>query len=214
VRVVILGAGGHARSVIGALRSRPGDLEPVACTDPDPSRTGAELDGVPIVGGDEKLAELIAQGVPGACLGLGGIGDNRPRQRLFEQARSAGFTLPTVVHAAAQVADAARLAAGAQILVGAIVGPGAEIGENAIVNSGAIVEHDCRIAAHVHLATGCALAGGVVVSDRAHVGIGAIVLQGCTIGAGAIVGAGAVVTRDVSPGAVVVGCPARAAERG
>ena len=49
----------------------------------------------------------------------------------------------------------------------------------------------------------------VEIGDDVWIGIGAIVLKGVTIGAGARIGAGAVVTRDVAPGAVVEGNPAR-----
>jgi UDP-2-acetamido-3-amino-2,3-dideoxy-glucuronate N-acetyltransferase len=49
-----------------------------------------------------------------------------------------------------------------------------------------------------------------VVERGASLGSGAVILGGLRIGAGAIVGAGAVVTRDVEPGDVVVGNPARA----
>jgi UDP-2-acetamido-3-amino-2,3-dideoxy-glucuronate N-acetyltransferase len=49
-----------------------------------------------------------------------------------------------------------------------------------------------------------------VVERRASLGSGAVVLGGLRIGEGALVGAGAVVTRDVLPGAVVAGVPARA----
>jgi len=47
------------------------------------------------------------------------------------------------------------------------------------------------------------------VCPGASIGSGAVILAGVTIGAGALVGAGAVVTKDVEPGAVVAGCPAR-----
>jgi len=47
------------------------------------------------------------------------------------------------------------------------------------------------------------------VGRRASIGSGAVILCGVTIGEGALVGAGAVVTKDVPPGGVVAGNPAR-----
>ncbi|HEX2763434.1 MAG TPA: acyltransferase [Allosphingosinicella sp.] len=47
------------------------------------------------------------------------------------------------------------------------------------------------------------------VRRGASIGTGAVVMGGVTIGEGALVGAGAVVTRDVAPGEVVAGVPAR-----
>ena len=211
MRVVVVGAGGHARSVVDALRAS-GEHEPVACTDPRPGLAGSEIDGVEIVGDDSHLERLRDNGVEGAVIGVGGVGDNGPRERLFTHAEELGFALPAVVHSRASVAPAAALAEGAVVLAGAVVGPGASIGRDTIVNTGALVEHDCRVGDHAHLATGAALAGGVTVGDRAHVGIRAAVLQGVTIGPGAIVGAGAVVIREVAAGAVMVGSPARALE--
>lgn len=50
---------------------------------------------------------------------------------------------------------------------------------------------------------------GVTVGRGARVGANVTILPGVRIGERALIGAGAVVTRDVAPGAVVVGPPAR-----
>jgi len=50
---------------------------------------------------------------------------------------------------------------------------------------------------------------GPVIRRNAKIGANATLLPGVVIGEGALVGAGAVVVRDVPPGAVVVGNPAR-----
>lgn len=49
----------------------------------------------------------------------------------------------------------------------------------------------------------------VVISEYAFIGIRAVILPGVTVGTGSIVGAGSVVTKDVPPGTVVAGNPAR-----
>ncbi len=50
---------------------------------------------------------------------------------------------------------------------------------------------------------------GTVVKKGASIGTSSTILCGVTIGEGAIVGAGSVVTRDVAPGTIVAGNPAR-----
>lgn len=49
----------------------------------------------------------------------------------------------------------------------------------------------------------------ITIGDNVWLGGGVIVCPGVTIGADSVVGAGAVVTRDVPPGVVAVGNPAR-----
>lgn len=60
---------------------------------------------------------------------------------------------------------------------------------------------------------GLEIAHPVYVGKRVWIGGGTIILAGVTIGDGAIIGAGGVVTKDVAPGQVVVGNPARPIDR-
>lgn len=213
---MILGAGGHAKVVLDAIhlsgaRPRPGAraIDVVGLLDSDPALRGSRLMGIPVIGGDEMLPDLLRAGVRHAFVAVGAVGDNSRRQSLAERLWALGFHLLTVVHPGAWVSPHADLGEGTCVLAGAIINAGARVGRNAIVNTGAVVEHDCRVADHAHIAPGARLAAGVEVGAAAHVGLGACVLQGRRVGAAAVVGAGAVVTRDVPAGATAVGVPAR-----
>jgi sugar O-acyltransferase (sialic acid O-acetyltransferase NeuD family) len=214
MRAVVVGAGGHARSILDALRTSGGTLEPVAFTDPEPALHGSTIGGIPIVGDDEKLLELLGDGVRAASLGVGGVADNRPRAALHAHLTALGFELPSVVHGSAHVAPSATLGAASVVLAGAVVGPATTVGDDVIIGSGTVIEHDCAIGDHVHVASGSVLGGAVVIAAGAHVGLGATILQGRHVGEWAIVGAGAVVTRDVPAGETVTGCPATAGGHG
>ena len=210
--VIIIGAGGHAKVVLEVLLLE-GRHAPAGFLEADQERWGERLMGVPVLGGDELLPEMKERGIFRFLVGLGGVGDLKPRAALYAAALEAGLKPVRAVHPRAVVSKEARIGPGTAILAGAVVNPGAFLGGNVIVNTGALVEHDCLIEDHAHIATGAILCGGVRVGPGAHVGAGAVVRQGLEIGAGALVGAGAVVVRDVAPGAVAVGNPARPLEK-
>lgn len=55
--------------------------------------------------------------------------------------------------------------------------------------------------------------GPIVIDDHAWIGMGSIILSGVHIGEHAVVAAGSVVHRDVPPGAIAAGNPARVGKR-
>ncbi len=209
---VVLGGGGHAYVVLDCLLGSDA-ATPFAVLDSNASFWGKTVLGVPILGGDERLEQLKSQGVTHFVLGVGSVGDNRPRARLFEKAVGCGLAPLTVRHPSSICSTWASVGMGSILLPGTVVNAGASLGKNVIVNSGALVEHDCRVGDHVHVASGACLCGSVTVGDYAHIGAGATVRQCVAIGAGAIVAAGAVVIEEVPAWTVVAGVPAKFLKR-
>ncbi|WEK62687.1 MAG: acetyltransferase [Candidatus Microbacterium colombiense] len=201
--LVLLGAGGHARSVLAALTSSGRVVRGYFA--PWPS------DGLPdlaYLGEDDAIGDWNP-GEVDVVNAVGSIGSTALRRRLHELAVRRGFTVEGFVHPAAHVDPGASLGAGVQVFAGAIINVGARVGTGTLINTGAIIEHDTTIGEHVHIAPGAVLAGDVRVGADAFVGLGSRIIQGRTVGSGSIVGAGAVVLADVDAAATVVGVPAR-----
>jgi sugar O-acyltransferase (sialic acid O-acetyltransferase NeuD family) len=204
-RVIVFGAGGHAKVVVDVLEQME-SYQIVGLVDDSLELKGTVRGGYSVLGNKDDLAGMSEAGIDGVIVALG---DNYRRKRVCEEVERMGFKLVSAIHPSAVIGSRVRIGAGTLVVAGVVVNVDAEIGENVIVNTGATIDHDCRIAAHVHLSPGVHLAGRVTVGACTHVGIGAVVLPNLTIGANCVVGAGSVVRENVPDGVVVVGNPAR-----
>lgn len=144
-----------------------------------------------------------------------GIADPVVRKRFHRELTDKGLTARRrpLVHPYAVVGPETDIGAGSVIMGGAHVSSSITIGLHVHVNYNATVGHDTMLDDYVTLYPGANVAGSVHLEEGATVGSNACVLQGRTVGSKAFVGAGAVVTRDLDPGVVVVGAPARPLER-
>jgi sugar O-acyltransferase (sialic acid O-acetyltransferase NeuD family) len=207
-KVLGLGAGGHARVVLDAIRESD-EYDVIGLIDFSDSTTGELVDGVEILASEAHLEKFYRLGIKHVFNGIGGISDNALHANVYHRLVGLGFEFVTVAHPKATISRSATIDCGSVLLAGAVVNAGAVIGVNVIVNTNATIEHDCSIGHHVHVAPGAILAGNVKVGDCAYIGAGAIVRQGISIASQAIVGAGAVVVKDVPARTRVIGVPAR-----
>jgi len=193
--VAIVGAGGHAKVIVGLLRAL--ELPILGCFDGNPAKRGSNVLGAPIL----ALEEL-----PETAAAVLGIGDNRARKRLSAELRC---RFRTLVHPRAFVDPSVTLGEGTVVFAGAVVQPSAVLGAHVIVNTSASIDHDCVIGDFVHVAPGCHLAGNVTLEEGTFLGIGTVCIPGRRVGAWTTVGAGGAIVRDLPGGVTAVGVPAR-----
>ena len=201
MRVIIIGAGGHAQVVADALLCM--GVAVAGFADPNGGMAAGAF-GIPLIGSDEAVAS-----VPHDALVIG-IGDNRLRQQIFERFLGQGERFATVRHPAATISRDVSVGEGTVIFAGVVVNTGSRIGANAILNTGCTIDHHTTVVDHAHVAPGAHVAGMVTLGEGALVGVGAAITPGRQVGAWATVGAGAAVVRDVPAHVTVVGVPARA----
>jgi sugar O-acyltransferase (sialic acid O-acetyltransferase NeuD family) len=189
--IVLIGGGGHCKSVIDVIEQE-GRFEIVGIVD-KPELLGSHVLGYSVIGNDSDLGSL-AKKYQYALITVGQIKSPSLRIKLFDLATEAGFTLPNIVSPNAYVSKHSSIGNGVVIMHNATVNAATSIGDNCIVNSKALVEHDCTIFKHCHISTNATINGGVTVNSGCFIGSGAITKESITIGENSFVKAGSLVT--------------------
>jgi UDP-perosamine 4-acetyltransferase len=211
-KVVCVGGGGNAKVLIDIILN-DNNYSLVGITEAAGDLFQEKIKGVPVIGSDEMLPHLLAEGIKLAFVGVGTVGDTSVRTKIYQKIEAIGFTPLTIIHPSAMIAPTIELGKGDCFMAGTIINPYAKIGNNVIVNTGALVEHDCVVDDHVCISPGAILGGEVTVGEQSFIGMGALIKQGVTIGKNVIIGMGAVVLDDIPDGEAVAGNPARKLEK-
>lgn len=204
-RILLIGGGGHCKSVLDSLLEL-NEYAEIGIIDKK-ENLGKSVMGVPVVGCDDDLPTLFGNGYRYAFVTVGSIENPTLRIKLFNLLSEIGYESPVIIDGSAKVSKHAIIEQGVFIGKQTIVNAGALIQKGAIINSGAIVEHDCQIGTFSHIAPGAVLGGGVLVGENSHVGSNATVKQQVQIGPNSIIGMGSVVLKNIDHHTMAYGNP-------
>lgn len=202
-KLVLIGGGGHCKSVMDTL-IRCGQYSDIVVTDCE-KRAGDTILGYAVAGTDDILPYLYSDGIENAFITVGSIKSTELRRHIYHQVRDIGFSFPGIVDTSAIVSESAKLGKGVFIGKNASVNAEVLIGDFAIINTGAVIEHECQIGDFTHIAVGATVCGGAIIDNDVFVGANATVIQQVRIGRNCIIGAGSIVLADVPENATVVG---------
>lgn len=192
--IILIGCGGHAKSVVDAIESMSqyrirGFV--------DRELHDFEYRGYKVIATDEELLSLFEKGVRNAHIAIGYMGKKDIRPVIFESLKRIGYELPVIADSTAIIAKDAELGEGCFISKKTVVNAGAIIGKNVILNTGSIIEHECKVGDYTHVAVNATLCGNVMVGTGSFIGAGATVIQGIEIGNNVLVGAGSLLRENV-----------------
>lgn len=207
MHALIVGAGAQGQIVVDILLAR-NEHDMVEFIDDEPELEGRVINGTPVSG---DIASL-SQRRPGSYGVIVAIGSPILRLRLAERLRDGNAPFLNAIHPSAVIMASARLGHGLMIHPCAVINTTSQLGDHVLVNTSAVVEHGVVADDGATISPGAMIGGRARLGRACFIGSGATILQRRTIGAGSIVAAGSVVTRDVPPGVLVMGAPARVRE--
>ncbi len=194
--ILLVGAGGHCKSVIDVARRAGRSLLGILDR---PGGDGGMLLDCPIIGTDDDMSRYADR--VEFLVSVGAIGCASTRIRLYDRIKSVGGRMATLISPSACVSCYAEVGDGTVVMHRAVINASAVVGVNCIINTGADIEHDTTIGDHTHISTGAMINGGCRIGSGVFVGSGAVLAQGVSVADGAVIGAGAVVLRSIlAPG--------------
>lgn len=205
--IILIGGGGHCKTVIDSLKS--GKEYNIRGILDLKEKVGEIVNGIKVINTDDSLEYYYNNGIKYAFISLGSIGDTVLRKKLYLMIYNIGYRFPNIIDKTALVSESVTLGSGNFVGKGAIVNSDTYINNNCIINTGAIIEHDCTIDSFCHIGPGVTMGGNVSIGENTHVGIGSSIRENIKIGKNSIIGAGSVVVKDIGSGQIAYGNPCR-----
>lgn len=185
--LVLVGAGGHCRSVIDVIESTS-QYKIVAIVDKK-ENIGKSILDYKITHSDEDLENLFKK-YKFYLVTIGQIKTPDPRIKIAQAILGAGCQIETVIAKTAYVSKHAKIGMGTVVMHGTFVNANAVIGDNCIINTTALIEHDVLVESNSHISTATVLNGGAIVREGSFVGSNAVVRENFEVPSRSIIPAG------------------------
>lgn len=207
IDLIIIGAGGYAKSVLDSLDTRNFNL--VGFIDSYKYKKEKYHLGYPILGENVESINNFHDYVYFIA-----IGNNGDRKKWFEYLKKNNLKLINVIDKNAIVSEHSVLGEGCFIGKMAIINSKVKVGDNCIINTRALAEHGCMISNNVNVSTNTVLNGDVKIGDSTFVGSCSVINGQITIGSNVMIGSGSVVIKDIEDNCTAVGVPAKVIKKG
>jgi sugar O-acyltransferase (sialic acid O-acetyltransferase NeuD family) len=194
--IVLIGFGGHAKSVIDTILSK-NEYHISGYIEREESENLSEYRGCHRIGTDKDLKKIYQQGIKNAVITIGFMGNSMIRNRLYQQMKEIGYCFPVIVDDSAIVAADVVIGEGTYIGKRAVVNAAASIGRVCIVNTAAVIEHESVVGDFSHIAVNAVLCGQCQIGENTLIGANATILQQRKVGDFSIVGAGCTIKRNL-----------------
>lgn len=201
--LILVGGGGHCKSVIEAAESAGYQILGVLDM---PEEVGKQILSTKVIGTDDDIPTYVDKTV--FVITVGFIKNPAVRIKLYNRIKEAGGKLATVIASTAHVSKYATLGEGTVVLHHAFVNAAAKVGNNVILNNFVNIEHDAVIGDQCHISTGAMVNGECKVGERCFIGSQSVLANCITVGDDIIVGAGSFVRKSISEKGIYAGNPA------
>jgi sugar O-acyltransferase (sialic acid O-acetyltransferase NeuD family) len=202
-KIILIGGGGHCRSVIDVAESAGFHITGILET---PEKVGSSVLGYNVIGTDEQIIDYIDTAM--FVVTVGQIKDATLRVRLHELIHSAGGKLATIISPKAYISRFAAIGEGVVIMHHAVVNANAKIGRGCIINTFADIEHDVIIGDYCHISTGVIVNGGCIIKDNVFIGSNSVIVNGISITSQCVIGAGSLISKNIAEKGIYYGNPA------
>lgn len=204
----IYGAGGLAREVLELAKTINGvDYRWDGFLFVDLNASEEPLNGVEVV--SEAYAACHKDDIEAVIA----VGEPTTRNKIYNKVISDGIKLTNLIHPSIKISDTTAIGNGVIACAGVIITCNVEIADNVYIHSHAVVGHDIKIGRHSIIGANSVIGGANIFGERVFMGSLSGTLQGLTVGDDAEISAGAMVFRDIEPGMIVMGNPARVIRR-